>query len=114
MHPGGGTNQDAAVDPPQIPEAYPDPNRFGVIPAYGFFFRNAKGIVMRDVEVRTVQPDLRPAFFLDSVESADFSHIRLPSSTPLALGFRNVKDFNLTLSRPLPDTYLENVTQKTM
>ena len=113
-HPGGGTNQDAAVDPPQIPEAYPDPNRFGVIPAYGFFFRNAKGIVMRDVEVRTVQPDLRPAFFLDNVETADFSHIRLPSSTPLALGFKNVKDFNLTLSRPLPDTYPASVTQKTL
>ena len=69
---------------------------------------------MRDVDVRTVQPDLRPAFFLDNVETADFSHIRLPSSTPLALGLKNVKDFNLTLSRPLPDTYLASVTQKTL
>ena len=111
LHPGGGTEQDATVDPPEIADAYPDPNRFGVIPAYGFFIRHAKGIVMRDVEVRTMQPDLRGAFVLDNVEAVDFSHIKLRSPVAYALRLKDVKDFSLTLSRPLPDTYLDNVSR---
>lgn len=112
LHPGGGTEQDAAVDPPEIVDAYPDPNRFGVIPAYGFFIRHTKGIVMRDVEVRTVEPDLRGAFVLDNVEAVDFSHIKLSSPVSSALRLKDVKDFTLTLSRPLPDIYLDNVSRR--
>jgi polygalacturonase len=114
LHPGGGTEQDATVDPPEIADSYPDPNRFGVIPAYGFFIRHAKGIVMRDVEVRTMQPDLRGAFVLDNVEAVDFSHIKLRSPVASALRLKDVKDFSLNLSRPLPDTYLDNVSRKTL
>jgi polygalacturonase len=114
LHPGGGVEQYGTVDPPEIADAYPDPNRFGVIPAYGFFIRHVKGIVMRDVEVRTVQQDPRGAFVLDNVEAVDLSHIKLPSTVAPALRLKDVKDFSLTLSRPLPDTYLNEVSRKVL
>ena len=34
---------------------YPDPNRFGPLPAQGFYIRHVKGIEIRDVEVRALK-----------------------------------------------------------
>src|SRR5260370_12501352 len=37
---GGGTNEQAALDPPEKEKDYPDPTMFGEIPPYRFFFRH--------------------------------------------------------------------------
>jgi hypothetical protein len=113
QHRGGGSKESAAVEPPEIENAYPEPNRFGPMPAQGFFIRHVKGIAMRDVEIKPVQADLRPAFVLDDVDGADFTHIKAPRNAEGSFALRNVKDFSVTQSRPVPDTYLEAVTQKT-
>ncbi len=108
---GGGTSKDAAIKPPEKENAYPEPNMFGSMPAYGFYFRHIKGLQVSDVEVRTMKEDARPAFVLDGVEHADFIHIKTqPGSGAFAL--ENVRDFNVYLSRPVPETHLENVTGK--
>jgi hypothetical protein len=114
LHRGGGTKQDAETNVPEVENAYPDPNRFGSMPAHGFFIRHVKGIVMRDVEIRAAKEDLRPAFILDDVQGADFSHIKLPEGAASAWGLKNVKGFSLMQSRPFSDTYLDSVTQKTL
>lgn len=110
----GGTEQDAAINPPEIENAYPEPKRFGAMPAQGFFFRHVKGIAMSDVEIRSATADLRPAFILEDVEDADFSRIKLPKGSSSAWVLKNVRDFNLAQSRPFPNTYLESVTQKSL
>lgn len=76
--PGGGTKEDAAVAPPEIESVYPDPNRFGPMPAFGFFVRHVKGINVCDVEIRCLREDFRPAFVLSDVEAADFTHVKVP------------------------------------
>jgi hypothetical protein len=113
QHRGGGSKESAAVEPPEIENAYPEPNRFGPMPAQGFFIRHVKGIAMRDVEIKPVQADLRPAFVLDDVDGADFTHIKTPRNAENSFVLKNVRDFSVTQSRPVPDTYLEAVTQKT-
>ena len=42
---GGGTKEQAAINPPEEEKEYPEPYRHGDMPSYGFFIRHAKGIV---------------------------------------------------------------------
>jgi len=112
---GGGTRADAAIKPLEMENAYPEPTMFGPMPAYGFYLRHVKGIQVSNVEVRTVKEDARPAFILDDVEHADFIHVKTqPGPAGHAFALENVRDFSIDLSRPIPDTYLENVTEKTL
>ena len=113
LHQGGATKEDAAVDPPELENVYPEPNRFGPLPAHGFYIRHVKGIQMRDVEVRPMKPDMRPGFVLDDVNGAEFIHVKVPQ-TPEApfLALKNVKDFSITQSKPVPDTQLESAEQQ--
>jgi polygalacturonase len=113
LHQGGGTKQDAAIQPPEIEDAYPEPNRFGPMPAHGFYIRHVKGIEMRDIEVRYMKEDVRPGFILEDVEGADFIHVKAQHAAGVpALALRNVQNFNTYQSRPIPDTHLDKVAQQ--
>ncbi|HEX5413871.1 MAG TPA: glycoside hydrolase family 28 protein [Terriglobia bacterium] len=108
---GGGTSEDAAIKPQEKETAYPEPNMFGAMPAYGFYFRHIKGLQVSDVEVRTMKDDARPAFVLDDVDGADFVHVKTQTGTE-AFALDNVRDFNVYLSRPIPETHLESASGK--
>jgi len=112
LHQGGGTPQDAAVQPPEIETVYPDPNRFGPMPAHGFFIRHVKNISMHDVEVRYMKEDLRPALQLEDVQGAEFSHLRAEHAldTP-TLVLKDVQNLDIYQSLPLPDMHLDKVEQ---
>jgi polygalacturonase len=115
LHEGGGTRQDAAIQPPEIENVYPDPNRFGPMPAHGFYIRHVKGIAMRDVEVRYAKEDLRPVFQLNDVHGADFTHIKAAhASDAPTYALSNVQDFNVYQSKPLPELQLDKVEEKTL
>jgi polygalacturonase len=114
QHGGGGTKEDAMIEPPELEKDYPEPGRFGQMPAQGFFIRHVKGIAMRDIEIRPLAGDLRPGFVLDDVQRADFNHIQLPSNLDTSWRLKNVKDFSVSQSRPVQDTYLDSVTQKSL
>ncbi|HLV94568.1 MAG TPA: glycoside hydrolase family 28 protein [Candidatus Acidoferrales bacterium] len=111
--PGGGT-KDATIQPGELENGYPEPYRFGPMPAYGFFIRHVKGIELRDVEIKCMQPDARPAFALDEVEGAEFMHVKTPRGPGATWSLTNVKDFGVTQSRPFLDSYFESVRQKTL
>jgi len=110
--PGGGTKQQAAINPPEDETDYPEPNSFGSMPAYGFFIRHVNGIELRDIEIQTLQPDARPAFVLSDVSAADFSRIKTPRHSGPTWSLANVTDFSMGQSRPFPDSYFESVRQK--
>jgi len=110
---GGGTAEQAALEPPEKEAAYPEPGMFGSMPSYGFFIRHARGMEFSGVQVSTLTNDLRPAFFLDDVDGADFQHVRWShgSGAP-SLVLKKVRNFNLHQSPPLLDTRLEHVEQR--
>ena len=115
LHQGGGTRQDAAIQPPEIENVYPEPNRFGPMPAHGFFIRHVKGISMRDVELKCIKEDLRPPMLLEDVHGADFVHLKAAHAPDVpTFVLKNVEDFNLYESKPLPDTQLDKVEDKTL
>ena len=111
QHRGGGTKESSAIVVPEIENIYPDPDGFGPMPAQGFFIRHAKGIDMRDIEIKSLQEDHRPAFVLDDVDDADFMHVKTTADAGHMFVLKNVRNFRVAQSRPIPDTYLEHETQ---
>lgn len=115
LHQGGGTKEQAAIELPEMENAYPDPNRFGITPAYGFFLRHVRGIEMSSVEVRYMKEDERPPFVLDQVRNADFLHLSAQHAPGVpTFSLKNAEDFNLYLSPPLPECHFAKVSQKSV
>ncbi len=64
---GGGTQEEAAAQVPEVEEKYPESAMFGTLPAYGLYLRHVQGIHLRDIELRYETPELRPALVAEDV-----------------------------------------------
>jgi polygalacturonase len=110
---GGGTKEQAALEPPEKEKDYPEPVMFGEMPAYGFFIRHVKALEMSDVEVSYMKEDLRPAFVLNDVKGADFYRIKAQHAPDVpTFALTNVENFSVQQSAQFPDTRLDRVKQK--
>ncbi len=110
---GGGTKAQAALEPPEKENDYPEPAMFGELPAYGFFIRHVNGIEMNDVEVSYMKEDLRPALVLNDVKGADFQRLRAEHAADVpTFTLTNVENFSVQQSAALPDTRIERVKQQ--
>src|SRR5215468_3584979 len=107
LYKGGGTAAQADREPPEEETAYPEPDMFGDIPAYGFFVRHVKGLEMNNVELRYMKDDFRPAFTLFDVKNSIFRFVKAQHgrNIPTFL-LKDVEDFN-TYQSSVPDTKLE-------
>jgi polygalacturonase len=111
---GGGTKEQAAVEPPEAENAYPEPRMFGVMPAYGFYLRHVNGIELRDVEVTFMKEDLRPAFVLDGVKNAEFRHVKARHAAGVPVfSVKNTEGFAVREVPGVSDVKLEKVERKT-
>jgi polygalacturonase len=110
---GGGTKAQAALEPPEKEDTYPEPTMFGELPAYGFFVRHVKNLQVRDVALSYLKEDLRPPFVLTDVSGADFQNVRAQkaSDSPI-FSLKNVTDFSTHLCSPLPDMRLPKVEMR--
>lgn len=112
---GGGTREQAAIAPPEGETEYPEPYRFGQMPAYGFFLRHVKGVELNDVEIGYLKEDLRPAIQLEDVQGADFNNLKAQrSSVAPVFVLKNVGEFRIWHSKALPDTSLDHVANKNL
>jgi len=109
---GGAPTESAQIQPPERDNKYPEPNMFGVIPAYGFFLRHVRNIEMSHVEIAVANPDARPAFFLKDVERADFFAVTAPRGSDGAFALHDVKDLRIGWSRAAADTSLSSVDNR--
>ena len=100
---------------PEREKEYPEPSMFGMLPAYGFFIRHARGIELNSVEIGVMKEDRRPAFVLESVKAADFQHVKAQKTEgiPSFVLFK-VEDFSVHASPMTPDARLEKVDRKEM
>jgi hypothetical protein len=74
--PGGGTREDAArVDVPEQEAEYPEFPVFHPLPAWGFYVRHVRGLVMRDVALELDAAEARPAIFADDVEGFSLENV---------------------------------------
>ena len=109
---GGGTPQLAARVPPENENAYPEPTMFGELPATGLFCRHVRNLQVSNVEIQTVAPDARPAFWLADVMGADFFRVRAAQSLNGVFSLHDVTDFRVFGSRGIPDTMEGRVGDK--
>ena len=63
---GGGKKRETEV--PELPDKYPEFKMFGELPAYGLYFRHARGVRLRNIELSTATPDARPPMVFDDAK----------------------------------------------
>jgi len=93
--------------------SYPEPAKFGIIPAYGFFIRHAKNIQMDNVELSYLGKETRPAFILDDVKNIELNNVEAQKSTsaPMIV-LKNVEDFRSVNSQSIKNKSLKKVKEK--
>ncbi len=72
----GGVPPREVYETPEREKEYPEPSMFGILPAYGFFIRHAKGIELNGIDLTTVKEDGRAAFVLDEVEGVSLERCK--------------------------------------
>lgn len=102
---GGAPAEQAELNIGELEKAYPDPQEFGKIPAYAFYLRHVKNIVMSDIDIKVLNDDARPAFILEDVHGADFRNVNTPYNpgTP-AFVLKQVSGFKAVSCAGLSDT----------
>jgi polygalacturonase len=106
---GGGTAEQVSLQVPEGIAGYPGPGRLGPTPSWGFFVRHLNGLSMSNVQLKTENPDVRPAIILDDVHGAEFFRLQAPaSSTAPIVSLRNVSDFEIRYSYPIKDVRVPN------
>jgi len=70
---------------PEHEKTYPEPQKMGVMPSYGFFIRHVKNIAMNNVEVSYMGKETRPAFVIDDVKGIELRNVKCQpvASAPL-------------------------------
>ena len=97
---------------PEIEEEYPDLNRFGQTSSHGFFVRHLNRLDMSHIEIKPINQDPRPAFWLEDVHRADFFAVTAPPQANFAL--HNVSGLRILWSHAAKDTTLEQATDETI
>lgn len=110
---GGGTKEQAKREMPEIEKEYPDPERHGITPAYGFYIRHAKNVDMHDIKVLSATDDLRPVLALDDVTDVNLHHINAKKmQNEPRIMLKNVKNFSIGQSNDFNDIRLDNTADK--
>jgi hypothetical protein len=89
---GGRASKDIAYIPldsiTSIPEnaaQYPEFSMFGELPAWGFYVRHAEGLKMKNVTVKYLEDDFRPAFVFDDVKGVDMIGVDIPTAKDMPI-----------------------------
>ncbi len=112
---GGGTEDMAKVKLAEDEKRYPEPYKFGTIPAYGFYIRHVKNLEMNDVSVSFLQDDARPPFILEDVKGATFRNVkagRMPGVPFFRLD--SIRDLTIRNFTGLNDVQIEQADHKTL
>jgi len=114
QHRGGGTKETAAIIPPELENAYPEPGMFGPMPAHGLYVRHAKNLEVSNFEVAAIAEDARPAFAFMDVQGLDLSNLGSPkpgAGVPV-ITLRDVDNFSIKGSAHVPDTTTDGVSRR--
>jgi hypothetical protein len=105
----------ASREVPEFEKDYPEPYRFGKMPAYGFFIRHIKDVRMHDVAISFMSPEHRPAFILEDVEGADLRQVRAQKAADAPIFvLKNIKDLTIFHTSGVRDTHLDQVEKTSL
>jgi polygalacturonase len=72
----GGTAKDAQRVFPELDKGYPEPNKLGTTPAYGFYARHVRDLELANIHLGFVSEDLRPAIVCDDVDGLEIDNFK--------------------------------------
>jgi hypothetical protein len=77
------------------------------------FIRHVKGFQASNIDLSLMKDDLRPAFLLNDVKDAMFRFLKVPrvQAVPTFV-LKNVEEFSVHESQPVPDANLYKVEKK--
>ncbi|MDF9841697.1 MULTISPECIES: hypothetical protein [unclassified Paenibacillus] len=75
--PEAGVWKDAPFNVPELPEVYPEPSNWGILPAYGLYARHVENLVLDEIELRYLTVDTRYPIVLDDVVNGSLQNIRV-------------------------------------
>jgi len=81
---GGGARAATTRPIPEEREHYPEHSMYGVLPAYAFYIRHARGLTMENIRVTARTPDERHAVVMDDVEELTLRNLSARSGAASA------------------------------
>jgi hypothetical protein len=93
---------------PEHEKTYPEPQKFGVLPADGFFIRHVRNIELNNVEISYSGKETRPPFIMDDVKGVELRNVKAQAVTGASLFvLRNVADFSIKDSKGIKDRTID-------
>jgi polygalacturonase len=98
---------------PENEKQYPEPAKMGIMPAYGFVIRHAKGIRMDHIEVHYLGKEIRPAFYIEDVQNIFMSSIfARPVADVKSFVLKNSLNFSLQQSGAMKSRRISSTEYK--
>jgi polygalacturonase len=108
---GGGTKEQGERIVEEYETEYPEPYRFGTMPAWGLWARHVTNFSIDRVEFRAAADDLRPTVVLDDVRGVWLDHVKLPHAPDVpAVRLTNVRDLDVRDCAGLPYGHRDSVS----
>lgn len=76
--------KDDPYNVPELPDVYPEPSNWGILPAYGIYARHVDGLKLSGIVLKTMVEDERHAVVLDDVKRAAFRQVRAETKEGVA------------------------------
>ena len=73
---GGGTAADAAINPKELGNGYPEPGRLGTLPAYGVYARHVRDLELANITVDFQTNDFRSAIVCVDVNGLEIDNLK--------------------------------------
>ncbi|HZZ41376.1 MAG TPA: glycoside hydrolase family 28 protein [Tepidisphaeraceae bacterium] len=106
---GGAPAKFAEAHPTEQETAYPEPEEFGALPAYGLYARHVRHLSCSNMELRVEEPDSRTAIFFDDVKEATLTDIHV-ETTPV-YQFHDVDDIDLHRVHGVADVHQDKMDE---
>lgn len=98
---------------PEYEKDYPEPQKFGVMPAYGFYIHHAKNVEMNDVEVSFLGREIRPAFIITDVKGIQLNNVKAQRAGDASVLILNdVSDFESKGGNMLKESRIKSIKSK--
>ncbi len=84
---GGGSTNDAAIQPKELGTGYPEPDKLGTLPAYGIFARHVRNLELANITVNFATNDFRPAAYFADIQGLEIDNFKpqLTRGVPAAI-----------------------------
>jgi polygalacturonase len=112
---GGGPKDSINRNVPEFEKEYPEPQRWGTMPSYGFYVRHVKNLKMHDVQMSFMNDEPRPAFVLDDVKGAILYDIQAQKTQAAStIILQNSSDIDIQQVKGVKNIFIRASAKKTL